>query len=166
MCRAALYNELERERKDPGRSTRLTYSFFRFVALFGVLGCIRTLPSMAQQFTATVGNEIASPIFVNLYWDATWDKDNPSIPKSALDSFMTAILSSSYFHDLSEYGIQSGSYGGGFVPAAACTQTAPNSVGYYDPINASIMGFLECEIQHGSVPTGPNVVYNLILPAS
>lgn len=134
------------------------------IVLTGCFGCIGTAPAFAQ-FTATVGSAVASPQFVNLYWDVTWDVDNPSMPEATLDSFTTAILSSSYFSGLGEYGVNSASYGGGFVPAAACPQKAPSSVGYYDPFNTSIIGFLQCEIDHGGVPTSGNVIYNVILPA-
>ncbi len=119
----------------------------------------------SETHTATVGNTVASPIYVNLYWDDTWDVDNPSTPFAALDSFTTALLSSSYVNGLSEYGVTGASYGGGFFPAAACPQKPPARVGFYDPFNTSIIGFLNCEILHGGLPTQSNVIYNVILPA-
>jgi hypothetical protein len=125
-------------------------------------------------FIATVGNEIQTPEFVNLYWDDRWDLDNPSFPKASLDAFTAAMASSSYFttppgssvtSHLSEYGVASGSFGGGFLPAAPCTQRSPSRPGYWDPSAPSIMGFLQCEIHNAGVPTGGNVIYNVILPA-
>lgn len=103
-------------------------------------------------------------MFVNLYWDATWDTDNPSMTKQQLDTFTTALLSSSYFGHLSEYGVGAPSYAGGFLPAPLCPPKAPSSVGFYDPFNTSIIGFLQCELDHGSVPQGSQVVYNVLLP--
>jgi hypothetical protein len=121
-------------------------------------------PGNATQ-TAIVGNVISSPLYVNLYWDSTWDVDNPLTPAAALDNFTTAILSSSYFSGLSEYGVTSASYGGGFFPAAACPQKPPSRVGFYDPVNPSIVGFLSCEIGQPGVPTGNDVIYNIVLPS-
>jgi hypothetical protein len=60
----------------------------------------------------------------------------------------------------------SASYAGGFLPNGSCTQKAPDSVGFYDPINPSIIGFLECELDHDhDIPQGSQVVYNIILPS-
>ena len=112
-----------------------------------------------------VGSEIASSIFVNLYWDESWDVDNQTEPKEALDSYVEAVLGSSYFSGLSEYGVRVATYGGGFLPSPSCTQKAPGSVGFYDPINPSIIGFLQCELDSDtSLPQGDNIVYNIILP--
>jgi hypothetical protein len=87
------------------------------------------------------------------------------MPKDELDAFTVAVLKSSYFGGMAEYGVGSPSFGGGFLPAAACTQKPPPSVGFYDPFNASIIGFLQCELDHGGVPQGAQVVYNVILPS-
>lgn len=123
------------------------------------------IPSPTPQITGAVGNTLSSATFVNLYWDASWDADNPTMPKAALDTFTAAMLSSSYFGGMAEYGVGHASFGGGFLPVASCPQKAPSMVGFYDPINASIIGFLNCELQHGGLPSGPQVVYNIILPA-
>jgi hypothetical protein len=123
--------------------------------------------------TGVVGNALSQPVFVNLYWDVDWDAHNPSMTKQQLDGFVTALLNSSYFGRLSEYGVGSPTFGGGFLPDPLCPQRpgpgqAPSSVGsvgFYDPINVSIIGFLNCELQHGGIPQGSQVVYNLILPS-
>jgi hypothetical protein len=131
-------------------------------------------PGDQPYFIATVGNAIWTPEFVNLYWDDRWDLDNPTLPKASIDAFTAAMASSSYFTSpivsgpypyLSEYGVQSATFGGGFLPAAPCTQRSPSRPGYWDPIAPSIMGFLQCEIHNAGVPTGGNVIYNIILPA-
>src|SRR5262249_50241421 len=109
-------------------------------------------------------NTLSAPVYVNLYWDATWDVDNPTIPKDALDLFTATLLNTSYFKGLSEYGVGSASYGGGFLPHPACTQKAPASPEFYQPIGPSIIGFLQCELDHENVPKGAQVVYNIILP--
>ena len=135
-----------------------------FLSGDGRCECVGPSPPPPPTITGVVGNSLSAPVFVNLYWDATWDADNPSMTKQQLDTFMTALLSSSYFGRLSEYGVGAPTYAGGFLPAAQCTQKAPNSVGFYDPFNASIIGFLQCELDNGGVPQGTQVVYNIILP--
>lgn len=129
-------------------------------------------PGDQPYFIATVGNPIQNPEYVNLYWDDRWDLDNPTLPKASLDAFTAAMASSSYFTSpsenstyLSEYGVGSATFGGGFLPASVCTQRAPSRPGWWDPVAPSIMGFLQCEIDHAGVPTGGNVIYNVILPA-
>jgi hypothetical protein len=123
-----------------------------------------TVPPLAG-LDASVGNGLSSPVYVNLYWDTNWDSDNPSMPKAELDAFTFAILSSSYFGGLAEYGVSKPSFGGGFLPQQNwCTIKAPAQVGFYDPVNPSIIGFLQCELVHGGIPQGPQVVYNIILP--
>jgi hypothetical protein len=112
-----------------------------------------------------VSNTLSSPIFVNLYWDATWDTDNPTMPKDALDNFTAALLNTSYFKGLSEYGVGPASYGGGFLPHPACEQKAPASAEFYQPVGPSIIGFLQCELDHVNLPQGAQVVYNIILPS-
>jgi hypothetical protein len=115
--------------------------------------------------TGVVGNGLSAPVFVNLYWDANWDADNSSMTKQQLDTFTTALLSSSYFGHLAEYGVGAASFAGGFLPAPLCTQKPKSSVGFYDPVNASIIGFLQCELDHGGVPQASQIVYNIILPS-
>lgn len=128
-------------------------------------------PVPRPQTNASVGNALSSPIYVNLYWDAMWDADNKATPEAALDSFTAAMLSSSYFGRLAEYGVGAPTYGGGFKPDPSCVQKAPSMVGFYDPVKPSIIGFLNCELLATSsnplfvIPKGPQVIYNVILPS-
>lgn len=111
-----------------------------------------------------VSSPITSPSFVNLYWDAMWDADNTAVPMEAFDSFTRAVIGSTYFAGLSEYGIGMPSFGGSFLPSQSCTPKPPNStVGFYDPFNPSIIGFLQCELDSGVVQ-GDNTIYNIVLP--
>jgi hypothetical protein len=131
------------------------------------------IPPVSNAQTGVVGNALSQPVFVNLYWDVDWDAHNPSMTKQQLDGFVIALLNSSYFGRLSEYGVGSPTFAGGFLPAPLCPQRpgpgqAPSSVGsvgFYDPINVSIIGFLNCELQHGGIPQGSQVIYNIILPS-
>ena len=112
--------------------------------------------------TAIVSKVLSNPIFINLYWDSSWDDDNPSMPRKEMDAFTAAMLKSSYFGGLSEYGVKSASFGGSFLPDPNCDRKAPSSVEFYAPFGTSITGFLNCELDH--VPGGDQVVYNIILP--
>jgi hypothetical protein len=134
--------------------------------IIGVGLAAALLPSDARSSTkAVVGHALSAPVYINLYWDKDWDVDNPSLPKDELDAFMAALLNSSYFGGLSEYGVGFPSFGGGFLPDPACRQKSPSRVGYYDPTGPSISDFLNCELDHHGLPQGPQVVYNIIMPA-
>ena len=130
----------------------------------GEKDCVCTGLSSGPQ-TGVVGSALPSPVYVNLYWDVTWDADNPDMPKDALDDFTVALLNSSYFKGLSEYGVGSPSYGGGFLPHRACVQKAPASVEFYSVDGPSILRFLQCELDNENLPKGSQVVYNIILPS-
>jgi hypothetical protein len=122
-------------------------------------------PAAPASSAGIVDSEIQTPQYVNLYWDSSWDADNPAVPREALDSFMQGVLDSSYFSGLSEYGIGAPTFLGSTLPNSACTQVAPPFVGFYDPVNASIIGFLNCELDNdSSVPQGDDVIYNIMLP--
>jgi hypothetical protein len=125
------------------------------------------LPSAIAQKTAHIDSPITSPIFINLYWDSNWDTDNPGMKKGSVDNITQAIVNSSYFKGLAEYGVTSASFAGGFLPETACPNKAPNRVGFYDPVNTSIAGFVQCEHDNGPALFRQNsVIYNVILPPS
>lgn len=134
--------------------------------LFLFLGLIQSV--QAQNKTAHIDQPISSPTYVNLYWDSSWDADSsPYLTKGTIDAITQAIIQSSYFKGLSEYGVNSVSFGGGFLPEPSCPSKAPNSVGFYDPIAVSIAGFIQCEHDIGPpVLRQNNVIYNVILPPS
>jgi hypothetical protein len=124
------------------------------------------LPHAPPDPQAAVGSPIAAPSYYNLYWDATWDADNGEFTREALDSLTTALTASSYYAGLSEYGVGQPAFLGSSVPNSACTQKSPTSVGFYDPVNASIIGFLNCELSNdSSVPQSDSTIYNVILPS-
>ena len=119
------------------------------------------------QTNPQVDQPMASATFVNIYWDSSWDADNPSLTKETLDLFTQKMVGSTYFQGLSEYGVTSVSFAGGFLPDPHCPQKAPSSVGFYDPFNTSIAGFIQCEHDNGPAQFRQSgVVYNVILPAS
>jgi len=129
------------------------------------LVCLGFVSTAHAQTIAVAGQGIASPVYVNIYWDVNWDADSPGMTRETVDSFVNALLSSSYFAGLGEYGVGAPALGGSFLPDPNCTQTAPARVGFYDPVNPSIIGFVQCEVQHASsLPQGANIIYNIILP--
>ena len=135
-------------------------------ALLLTLACFALIAPVSghAQTIAIAGQGISSPTYVNIYWDANWDSDSPGMTRATVDNFTNALLNSSYFAGLSEYGIGTPSLAGSFLPDVNCAQTAPARVGFYDPINPSIIGFIQCELQHASLPQGSNVIYNIMLP--
>src|SRR5438477_734308 len=42
--------------------------------------CVPAPPPSGPFANAIVGNALSAPVYVNLYWDATWDADNPTMP--------------------------------------------------------------------------------------
>jgi hemoglobin len=64
--------------------------------------------------TGAISGAIASPFYVNLYWDATWDADNGGmgLKQQSVDAVMQGVTGSTYFAGLSEYGVGSGGFGG------------------------------------------------------
>jgi hypothetical protein len=126
-------------------------------------------PIAQGQRIAVVNQVIASPTFVNLYWDTTWDSDNPTMKVGTIDAITQAVVESSYFAGLSEYGVSSASFAGGFLPDPSCPAKPPNDVAFYNffPPAPSIVRFIQCEHDHGAaVLRQNNVIYNVILPPS
>ena len=124
------------------------------------------LPNGLPDPTAAAGGGIAAPQYFNIYWDSAWDADNTTTTRGAIDTLTQAVAGSTYFSGLAEYGVVGQpAFLGSALPNSACTQRSPSSVGFYDPVNPSIIGFLNCELDNdSSVPQGDNVIYNVILP--
>ena len=124
------------------------------------------LPHDPPDPQVAAGSPIAAPIYYSLYWDSNWDAENGAFTHGAIDSLAAAATGSSYYAGLGEYGVGQPTFLGSAFPNSACTQKSPTSVGFYDPVNASIIGFLNCELSNdSSVPQGDNVIYNVILPS-
>jgi hypothetical protein len=136
-------------------------AFLMLLNLLAVAACAQA------QTNPQVDQPMASATFINIYWDSSWDADNPLLTKETLDLFTQKMAGSTYFQGLSEYGVTSVSFAGGFLPDPRCPQKAPSSVGFYDPFNTSIAGFIQCEHDNGPAQfRQTSVVYNVILPVS
>jgi hypothetical protein len=125
-------------------------------------------PAASAQTQAHVDQAIATPTYINIYWDADWDLDHPAMPKASIDSITQAITGSPYIGGLAEYGVKSASFAGGFLPDPHCTAKPSNAVGFWAPFTGnSIAAFIQCEHDNGPLLfRKPGVILNVILPAS
>jgi len=131
------------------------------LALCALPAILQLTPPAAAQRIAHIDQPMASPTFINIYWDSVWDADNPTMTKARVDAITQAIVASPYWAGLAEYGVKSASFAGGFLPEQNCPSKPPNLVGFYP----GIADFIQCE--HDSGPPifrQPGVVYNIILP--
>ena len=148
-----------------GWNRTATSKYLLGVARLGVLAaCVGGLSPAYGNTTAHVDQPMAVAEFANVYWDSSWDADNPSLTRSIVDTNTKELIWSTYFSPLSEYGVNSIGWAGSFLPNAKCAQKAPGSVGFYDPVNTAIAGFIQCEHDNEPSIQGPNIIYNVILP--
>lgn len=84
--------------------------------------------------------DIATPVYVNVYWGATWDTDiaatAPDMTRARIDSLLDALVHSDYFTDLRQYGVTSSSSmpsitESGFGPPPPTIDVALNSMGLF-----------------------------------
>ena len=85
-----------------------------YIIAFAILS-VNTLVTHASQ-TVHVDQPMSAAIIVNVYWDTNWDSENPNLQREKVDAVTTAVVHSSYFGGLSEYGVQTVSFGGSFLP--------------------------------------------------
>jgi hypothetical protein len=122
-------------------------------------------------------NPIKNPVLVNIFWDANWDTDNPGMSRGAINNFTSALVQSSYFSSImSDYGVQSVTFGGAFQADNICggidvvNPTAPvGTVGLASllPTDVTVNTFIYCEaavLAPLLAPNGPNVIYNIFFP--
>ena len=83
---------------------------------------------------------VVSPLLVhNLYWDTSWDADNPGLSMAGIDDATAAMASSGYFSKLGQYGVSAAAFTGSNQADPTCG-TAGASVDYF-----AISGFVLCE---------------------
>lgn len=136
-------------------------------------------PTSAAATTASVEpGLLPRPVIVNVYWDRDWDFDNGNMPMNMVDNFTSAVASSAYFGNLSEYGFDSASLSTFSVvaqPGCGNNGISPKRLQLYDPLyplfgNPGVLQFLNCEIANGYVPSPYSlksivspVLYNIML---
>ncbi|HXL21189.1 MAG TPA: IPT/TIG domain-containing protein [Candidatus Dormibacteraeota bacterium] len=136
---------------------------FRYIRLSLALLAFCAIPAQSQTI-ATVSGPFPAPVFVNIYWDAAWDADNPGFSSATMNTLTAAVINSSYMGGLAEYGVATPTFGGGFLASSSCIPTAPTRVPIFDLFGPSIQSFVNCEVSSGGVPVGPSVIYNVIMP--
>lgn len=126
--------------------------------------------------SATARNSIVNPTIVNLYWDANWDSNHPTMTREMIDTFTRSLVESTYFSGLAEYvggaSQTAVTFAGGFM-AAGCPShsigpfslpdlgpTAPDLISEPD-----LARLVTCQVNAGGLPSGANVIYNILVPA-
>ncbi len=86
-----------------------------------------------------VGSVMNPLVIHNLYWDTSWDADNPGVSMANIDDATTAMITNGYFSKLAQYGVTSIAFTGSNQADPSCG-TAAASVDYL-----AISGFVLCE---------------------
>jgi len=104
--------------------------------------------------------------FVNVYWDvspASWDADvggpGSGLTQAQIDAFTAALVHSSYFSQLKQYGVNSVSIAPS-VTTGSCG-TVPANV---DDAMNNIDGLILCALTHAQVTASSQVIINVLLP--
>lgn len=109
-----------------------------------------------------VGSVMNPLVIHNLYWDTSWDADNPGMSMAQIDDATRAMISNGYFSKLGQYGVASVAFSGSHQADPSCG-TATAKVGY-----AALSGFVLCEKHFFKI--APNlsqgVVYMVYAPQS
>jgi hypothetical protein len=115
-----------------------------------------------------VQDAIGTPTFVNIYWDPDWDAHSPGMTMNQIDNITSALVNSSYFSGLAEYGVSSVRiHPRSFRGHPACVAMAPATLNLWgNP--SSITVFVDCIARHleseaGGPPSG-STIYNVFLP--
>lgn len=117
--------------------------------------------------TASSHDALDHATIVNIYWDSNWDADNPTMQRSRIDALTAAMINSSYFKNLSEYGVVSVTFGGSFLPASQCSSKPAATISLVNATAPSIDDFIGCEHDNGDIILQQNnVIYNIIFPQS
>jgi hypothetical protein len=155
--------------------------FFSSPAVFLCVALTILSPdALAQTIIAYVQPGLAPhPEYANLYWDQNWDRDNSQMTMNQIDNFTSALLNSTYFAGLKEYGVNSATFHSrSYIANPACggNGTAPNVISFVNPLyvpptpitpaigDPGIMEFITCEIVNNYIPNDLNLVYNIFLP--
>jgi hypothetical protein len=160
------YQTFSRFRADcrTDRSYRCQLAALWFWTLLSLVTIVS--PLQGQTKMAVVNQPVSSATFVNIYWDSSWDSDEPELPVAIIDQVTQAVIGSSYLKGLSEYGVSTTSFAGSLLPDPHCLQKVPASVTLYNPASSTtIADFVQCEHDNGPAQLlNSGVVYNIIMP--
>ena len=121
--------------------------------------CLGSSQVAKAQVTAHIDQPMTTATIVNIYWDSSWDSDNPQLTRGKVDAVTSAVVHSSYFAGLAEYGVTTLVFNGSLLPNKSCPQVAPSKVGFYDPVNTAIAGFVQCEHDNEPLLQPGNMIY-------
>jgi hypothetical protein len=139
--------------------------------LLTLIACLLLLSGVA---VAGVGNLcvphndciIKNPVYVNVYWDtsaAQWDTDvstgGPGMTEERIDAFTTALLHSSYFSQLAQYGVA----GVSGVPSITATGCAPPPANVDTGISHAV-SLIQCVLATHRTLANPGTIFNLFFP--
>ena len=133
-----------------------------------VLAAAVAIGGIQDSDAAAIGTPIANPEYVNIFWDQQWDKDSPGMTMAEINNATEAIINSTYFSTLREYGVMNATFNSqAFVADPSCGNqgTTPSNVGTWSIFGgATLTSFIDCESALQGVPNAGNVVYNVFLP--
>ncbi len=138
-----------------------------------ILTAARPVAAQTPHLNFNGGPVLANPEIFNLYFDFTWDADNPAaISQTSLDAATVSLTTSNYFAKASQYGVSPATFKGSSQASILCPP--PVVAGVTDFI--SISAWMECMTQPGPDPiivpmlTGiaapnDNRVYSVYIPS-
>jgi hypothetical protein len=138
-----------------------------FVFVLLLPGAVRgneTNPSMTTLFPGVAPGWPATVPVLNLYWDTTWDGDQPNLTTASVDGATRDVLDSPYEAKLGQYESGDLVFERSATALDKCGARPPNSVD-----QNQVIGFLSCEARNGGIPSpgisrnGDRIV-NVILP--
>ena len=133
---------------DPLSGTRLDDNR-NALTLGGITGLNSVLPSfLTSLLPGITGRVIANPAVHALFWDRTWDADNPlALSQSNIQAQLNALLGSSYLADAAQYGVGPATSTGGDTPSILCP--IPSLHGLLSTI--TLIPWITCEAGGGAL---------------
>jgi IPT/TIG domain len=147
---------------------RATLAGLALVALVATELLALSLRAEAQvgNFCPTGPCNFSDATFVNVYWDtspASWDADvggaGSGRTQAQIDAFTAAIIHSTYFSQLKQYGVNSVSVAPS-VTIGSCGTVPANVDAAINNIDALIL----CALTHAQVTASAQVIINVFLP--
>jgi hypothetical protein len=136
------------------------------LAAVGLLGTSHSIEAGVANICPGGPCNFSDTTIVNVYWDtsaASWDANvggaSSGLTQAQIDAFTAAIIHSSYFSQLKQYGVNSVSVAPS-VTTGSCG-TVPANVD--DAING-IDGLILCALTHAQVAASPQTIINVFLP--
>jgi hypothetical protein len=131
---------------NPVTGSHLDDNRNRFTAA-NLLG-LSFLPSFVTNFLPGIsGRVIQQPAVHALFWDRSWDQDDPGFAQSNVMNGLNALINSGYLSDAAEYGVGDPTLTGGDVAAPALV--CPGTSGSGNVSMLTLMFWITCEAGGG-----------------